>query len=265
MGRPTPELFAAALRVLGYLYRTRHIGLRYEASKQALEGFSDSDWAVKHSTSGHTFSLGSATISWTSKKQPSVALSSCEAEIMAGSEAAKEAIYLSAFLPELGFDMSEPPPLKMDNKSAIDLAYNPEHHARTKHIDRRHYFIRECVENGRLRVPFVATADNIADFFTKPLMGKDFFRLRDKVMHVAPASSPAMLARKRRSKHWSKTVFAVDLLKGGRSEAIKYLNSMKTDYLHTLKHGADDAHEVGASHYSSRGPIWQQFIDETAH
>ena len=58
---------------------------------------------------------------------------------MAGSEAAKEAIYLSAFLRELGFDMSEPPPLKMDNKSAIDLAYNPEHHARTKHIDRRHY------------------------------------------------------------------------------------------------------------------------------
>ena len=158
-------------------------------TKQALEGFSDSDWAVKHSTSGHTFSLGSATISWASKKQPSVALSSCEAEIMASSEAAKEAIYLSAFLRELGFDMSEPPPLKMDNKSAIDLANNPEHHARTKHIDRRHYFIRECVENGRLRVPFVATADNIADFFTKPLMGKDFFRLRDKVMNAALAPS----------------------------------------------------------------------------
>ena len=62
---------------------------------------------------------------------------------MAGSEAAKEAIYLSAFLRELGLDMSEPPPLKLDNKSAIDLAYNPdvtpEHHAQTKHIDRRHY------------------------------------------------------------------------------------------------------------------------------
>ena len=110
---------------------------------------------------------------------------------MAGSEAAKEAIYLSAFLRELGFDMSEPPPLKMDNRSAIDLAYNPEHHARTKHIDRRHYFIRECVEHGRLRVPFVATAENVADFFTKPLMGKDFFRMRDKVMNVPQgASSP---------------------------------------------------------------------------
>ena len=189
MGRPTPELLERSKRVLGYLYRTRHIGLRYEASKSHLEGFSDSDWGVKHSTSGHVFRLGSATISWASKKQPSVALSSCEAEIMAGSEAAKEAIYLSSFLSELGVSSSEPPPLRMDNKSAIDLAYNPEHHARTKHIDRRHYFVRECVEQGRLRVPFVSTADNIADFFTKPLMGKDFFRLRDIIMNVPHGSS----------------------------------------------------------------------------
>ena len=184
MGRPTPELLDAALRVLGYLYRNRHIGLRYEASKKTLEGFSDSDWAIKHSTSGSTFHIGSATVSWSSKKQTSVALSSCEAEIMAGSEAAKEAIYLSSFLRELGLDMSEPPPLKLDNMSAIDLAYNPEHHSKTKHIERRHYFIRECVENGKLRVPFVPTADNVADFFTKPLMGKHFFLMRDKVMNV---------------------------------------------------------------------------------
>ena len=74
MSRPTPELLDRALRVLGYLYRTRHIGLRYEASKLSLEGHSDSDWAVKHSTSGYTFALGSATVSWLSKKQPSVAL-----------------------------------------------------------------------------------------------------------------------------------------------------------------------------------------------
>jgi hypothetical protein len=184
MGRPTPELFEAALRVLGYLYRNRHIGLRYESSTKSLEGYSDSDWAVKHSTSGHTFHLGSATISWASKKQSTVALSSCEAEIMAGSEAAKEAIYLSGFLHELGVNVSEPPPLKMDNKSAIDLAYNPEHHSKTKHIERRHYFIRECVENGKLRVPFVPTDENVADFFTKPIMGKHFFNLRDKVMNV---------------------------------------------------------------------------------
>ena len=108
---------------------------------------------------------------------------------MAGSEAAKEAIYLSSFLNELGVASSQPPPLHMDNKSAIDLAYNPEHHARTKHIERRHYFVRECVEQGRLRVPFVSTADNIADFFTKPLMGKEFFRMRDIIMNVPHGSS----------------------------------------------------------------------------
>ena len=185
MGRPTPELYEAALRVLGYLYRNRHIALRYETARDAtLEGFSDSDWAVKHSTSGYTFHLGSASISWSSKKQTTVALSSCEAEIMAGSEAAKEAIYLSSFLRELGMNLSQPPPLKLDNKSAIDLAYNPEHHSKTKHIERRHYFIRECVENGKLRVPFVPTKENCADFFTKPLMGKAFFDLRDRVMNV---------------------------------------------------------------------------------
>ena len=204
MGRPTPELLDRAKRVLGYLYRTRNIGLRYEASSALLEGYSDSDWGVKHSTSGHTFHLGSATISWASKKQPSVALSSCEAEIMAGSEAAKEAIYLSSFLRELGFDMAEPPPLKMDNMSAIDLAYNPEHHARTKHIDRRHYFIRECVEHGRLRVPFVATAENVADFFMH------------KTSHGQGLLSPARQSDERSSRFFFSTFTTLKGLFGGR-------------------------------------------------
>ena len=59
--------------------------------------------------------------------------------------------------------------------------------SKTKHIERRHYFIRECVENGKLRVPFVPTKDNVADFFTKPLTGKMFFDMRDKVMNVPRA------------------------------------------------------------------------------
>ena len=196
MARPTPELMEDALRVLGYLYRTRDLGLRYDPSPSALEGMSDSDWAIKHSISGYVFSFGSACVSWASKKQASVALSSCEAEIMAGSEAAKEAIYLSNFLRELGFGASLLPAdgtvtLRMDNKAAIDLSYNPEHHARTKHIDRRHYFIRECVEEGKLRVPFVSTVDNMADFFTKPLPAKTFYFMRDKIMNV-PRAKPTV-------------------------------------------------------------------------
>ena len=105
---------------------------------------------------------------------------------MAGTEAAKEAVYLGNFLSELGLPPDSPITLGMDNSAAIDLSYNPEHHSRTKHIERRHYFIRECVENGRIRVPYVATADNMADFFTKPLPAKSFFRMRDIIMNVDP-------------------------------------------------------------------------------
>ena len=73
-----------------------------------------------------------------------------------------------------------------DNKGARDLAYNPEHHSRTKHIDRRHFFVREMVENGELVVPYVKSDDNLADFFTKPLSAKRFFSMRDKIMNWGP-------------------------------------------------------------------------------
>ena len=128
----------------------------------------DSDWAVKHSTSGAVFVMNMAAVSWSSKKQPSVALSSCEAEIVAASEAGKEAVSLQCLARELGMLSGDKPiKLHMDNTAGIDVAYNPEHHTRMKHVERRHFFIRELVEEGKIRVPFVRTADNIADFFTK--------------------------------------------------------------------------------------------------
>ena len=103
---------------------------------------------------------------------------------MAGSEAAKEAIYLRAFLSELGHADPEPTAVSMDNKSGIDLCYNPQHHSRTKHIARRHYFIREKVEELEIRVPFVRTVDNLADFFSKPLPARQFYALRDAIMNI---------------------------------------------------------------------------------
>ena len=184
MSRPTPELMSAALRVLGYLDRTKHLGLRYEASDKELYGMSDSDWAVKHSTTGWVFMFQQAAISWGSKKQNSVALSSCEAEIMAASEASKEAIHLDRMAKDLKMSNSEPLDLFVDNQSAIAVAYNPELHQRTKHIERRHYFVREVVEAEKIRVPYVKSADNIADFFTKPLQGDKFFSMRDKIMNI---------------------------------------------------------------------------------
>eukprot|EP00965_Chrysotila_dentata_P213763 6187824-Pleurochrysis_carterae.AAC.2 len=108
-----------------YLSQHRTIGLRFSQSSQPITGFSDSDWATRHSTSGYVFMYNQAAISWASKKQPSVALSSCEAKIIAASEATKEAVYLRTLFDDLGLKQNEPTPLAMDNKSAIDLAYNP--------------------------------------------------------------------------------------------------------------------------------------------
>eukprot|EP00965_Chrysotila_dentata_P095457 3155133-Pleurochrysis_carterae.AAC.1 len=128
---------------------------------------------------------GRAAITWSSKKQPSVALSSCEAEIIAASEAAKEATDLRTLLNELGENTKNATPLHLDKKSAIDLAYNPQYHFRSKHIHRRHFFIREKVEELELTVSFVRSTDNLADFLTKPLSPRLFFPLRDVIMNVA--------------------------------------------------------------------------------
>jgi hypothetical protein len=190
MSSPTPELLLAAERVLLYLYRTREIGLRFEASERPLVGYSDSDWATRHSTSGWVFMLNQAAVSWGSRKQKSIALSSCEAEIVAASEAAKEAVHLSALSHELGLGSDSPPDLFIDNKSAIDVAYNPQHQGKVKHVERRHFFIRELVEDHKIRCPFVSTVDNLADFFTKPLRASVFFPMRDQIMNVERGSRP---------------------------------------------------------------------------
>ena len=174
-------------RVLRRAHRRCSGEQRNEDDQRNLSGMSDASWDVRHSTSGFVFSMSKAAISWSSKKQPTIALSSCESEIMAASEGAKEAVYLDRFLAELGFKgTDEPIHLSLDNKAAIDSSYNPENHARTKHIDRRHYFIRELVELNQIVVPFVSSVDNLADFFTKPIKPVRFFELRNRIMNVPP-------------------------------------------------------------------------------
>ena len=183
MSKPTDELLAAALRVLAYLSRHKQVGLRYTPCTRPLEGFADADWAVRHSQPGFVFQLGRAAVSWGSKKQVSVALSTCEAEIMAASEAAKEAIHLRARYNELSQGVSKPTRLHLDCKAAIDTAYNPLHHSKLKHVERRHFFIRQVVEDHQLIVPYVESDKNLADFFTKPLPARKFFPLRKAIMN----------------------------------------------------------------------------------
>ena len=189
LARPTPELLACAERVLCYLYRTRQIGLCYVADQKPLAGMSDSNWATKHSTSGWVFRFCTAAVSWGSKKQKSVALSSCEAEIVASSEAAKEGVYLKRLLEGLDMHQGDAVAVSGDNQAAIALAYNPENHDKVKHVERRHFFVREKVEEGLLSVPYVRTVDNIADFFTKALPKETFFSMRDQIMNCDAHSS----------------------------------------------------------------------------
>ena len=184
MSRPTPALYKAATRVLHYLARHADVGLHYEADPSAIAAYSDSDLGTQHSTTGWDIRWQKATISFGSKKQPSIATSSCHAEIIAASEAAKEAKFYREFAQELGFKQINPTILNIDNSATVNLAYNPEYHARTKHIDRRHFYVRELVEEHVLNVRYVNSADNLADFFTKPLPPKQFFLLRNKIMNV---------------------------------------------------------------------------------
>ena len=117
---------------------------------------------------------------------------------MAASEAAKEAIYLRNFLGELGCgssEQTEPTAVSTDNTAARDISYNPEHHGRVKHIERRHFFVRERVENLEISVPFVRSEQNLADFFTKPLPAATFFRMRNAIMNVPPVCSTGVEAR----------------------------------------------------------------------
>ena len=183
---PTPELLDEAERVLTYLHLHRDVGLTYGTDARDLMAYTDSDFASNtRSTSGWLIMWHTAAITWGSKQQATVALSSCEAEIIAASRAAQEVVYTRRLITEMGFEPTGTTALGCDNKGAKDTAYNPENHERMKHVDRRDLYVRECIEHGHIHVPYVKSADNLADFFTKPLKPRDFFRLRDIIMNVS--------------------------------------------------------------------------------
>ena len=113
--------------------------------------------------------IGSGAVSWSSKLQSLVALSTTEAEHIAAVEAAKEILWIHQFMGELGYDVSGPSLLRMDNQSAIAVSKNPEHHGRMKHLSLCLFWIRDSVQEGLIAPVFVPTQDMAADFFTKAL------------------------------------------------------------------------------------------------
>lgn len=124
------------------------------------------------------FYLDDGLVTWASQKQRSVTLSSCEAEFMAATAAACQAIWLRKMVRQVTGKYIELVVLYIDNKSAIDLAKNPVFHRRSKHIDIRYHFIRECVENGDILIKHVSTDLQRADVLTKALPTTRFEKMR---------------------------------------------------------------------------------------
>ncbi|KMQ91353.1 opie2a pol protein [Lasius niger] len=164
--------WVVAKRVLRYLKGTANFGNTYKYGEDDFQGFVDADWAGsihdRRSFTGYAFVINGGCISWYSKKQRTVALSSTEAEYMALDEAAKEAVYLRRLLRELGINTGKVT-LSNDNLRAQRLATNPVFHARTKHIDIRHHLVREIVDAGLIRLEHVASEEMPADVLTKAL------------------------------------------------------------------------------------------------
>lgn len=170
-------------RVFRYLLGTRHLSLVYGGGRDGLEGFVDADGSSqehRRAITGYVFLIDGGAVSWASKKQELVTLSTAESEYVAATHAAKEAIWLRRLIGEVFDPLSEPTTLHGDNQAAIALTKDGSYHARTKHIDIRYHFIRYSIEAGSIRLIYCPTDNQTADILTKALPSV-------KVKHFASA------------------------------------------------------------------------------
>lgn len=181
------DLRRALKRVLRYIKGTINLSLIFKRNniiEDCIVGYVDSDWTGdnidRRSTAGYIFKVLDCLISWSSKKQPTVALSSAEAEYAAMSIAASEACWLrfsfKDFMVKKEFVCVK---LYEDNQSAIRVSKNPEFHKRLKHVDIKYHFIREKIKENIIDVTYISTNDQIADILTKPLGKSKFNKLRE--------------------------------------------------------------------------------------
>lgn len=184
---PTKSHCTYAKHVLRYLASTKHLGLQYSASihkepARTLEVFSDSDLAgctdTRKSTSGHVIKLCGAPVSWTSKLQNSVSLSTCESELVSAVYASQQALWCKRFLREItGVNIT--PIILIDNLSTIHVIRHPAQTRKCRHIEIKEYFLRDKCAEGELQVDHISTELNQADILTKNLGKQRFTRLRD--------------------------------------------------------------------------------------
>lgn len=199
---PTGHSMLAAKRVLRYLAGTKDIGLVFGAlaggrvaaadtrGRQPTQvdvcAYADADWANdkrdRKSVTGWVAKINGDAISWSSKKQRVVALSTCEAELYAEGAAVQEVLWLRDLLAELGLQVQFGSVVHGDNQSTIAVSQNGVKSERTKHVDVKYHFITQTVEDGAVRLKWIPTAEQQADIFTKALAPPVFERLRQLLM-----------------------------------------------------------------------------------
>ncbi|XP_058746032.1 uncharacterized mitochondrial protein AtMg00810-like [Vicia villosa] len=186
MERPTELHVAAIKRILRYLKGTMSYGILYKQSEDGnlkLVGWTDSDYAGdyddRRSTSGYVFTIGSGAISWCSKKQPIVTLSTTEAEFVAAASCACQSVWLRAIMKQLQQEQTGNTIVYCDNSSSIKLSKNPVMHGRSKHIDVRYHFLRELSRDEIVELKHCKSEEQLADIMTKVLKLETFCRLRE--------------------------------------------------------------------------------------
>ena len=190
----------AVLRIIYYLKGTLSKGIEFrgnnslEAETQGYFSypkaeatiFVDADHAGhkddRRSVTGYVFMLAEGPISWQSRSQTTVALSSMEAEYMAACAATQESLWLAMLMEQMNIEISRPIKLREDNQACIAFSKNPGDHKRSKHIDCRYHFVRERVESGDVILEWIATSDQVADIFTKALDPAPFLELRKRLI-----------------------------------------------------------------------------------
>ena len=168
----------ALKRVINYLHTTKDLWLTFSRwVSHLVEAFCDADWAGQndcHSISRYTFYFGQGAVSWSSKKQHIIVLSSTESEYIAQTQAAKEAIWLKNFVSEICQPQEKPIEIYCDNQGVIALVKDNKYHSQMKHINLQYHFIREAVKDNIIKFEYIPTQENIADVFMKALVRPRF-------------------------------------------------------------------------------------------
>lgn len=172
MKNPTEEDWVKVKRIFRYLQGTTNLKLKYKKGRGGMIGYADASFAEdkfdRKSISGYAFLANGGAVSWRSRKQPIVAISSTEAELIALCSAVQEAIWFKKMSTEIGL-LQNPITVREDNQSTLKLARENVFSERSKHIDTRYHFITERIANGDVKNEYVPTNENTADIFTKPL------------------------------------------------------------------------------------------------